>query len=104
MMRTTYVAMLICVLPFTVAEAQDRVFAVQPGFGLGFSAGLVGSNDEALQNSMGYEGYFRYGWSFGLFLNGGVQTSTNGFEDASQKYRTTSFFLEPRYVALFLSK
>jgi len=103
MIRTIFVAAILAAIPLSSAITQDRVLAIQPQFGFGFSAGVDGSSDEAIQNSIGYEGFFRYGWSFGLFLQGGVHVSTNEITDASQKYRATSFFFEPRYVALFLS-
>ena len=103
MSRIICVAALLAAIPFGSANTQDRVFATQPGFGLGFSAGIDGSSDAVIESSMGYEGFFRYGWSFGLFLQGGVHVNTNNLTDASQQYRATSFFLEPRYVALSVS-
>ncbi len=125
--RLLYLALLVITVPVTTLAAQSpltypvsgddqdpedqsntnsSVRATQPGIGIGFSvgyAGQMGSTSSSIQNSLGYEGYLRYGSPFGLFLRGGIHISTHEIEQASPSYRLTSFFLEPQYVALSLS-
>ncbi len=122
-----HIAMLLVAVPFPTAVAQtnltqdtpstDRsgehqsdqaasVFATQPGMGVGFSAGFngqAGGSSGGIQNTVGYEGYVRYGAPFGLFVLGGIHISAHEIDGASPTYRLTSFFLEPRFVALKLS-
>jgi hypothetical protein len=118
--RTIHVALLLVAFPFAGLAAQTsngqggedqsdqgtRILATQPGLGVGFSVGFdgqVGSASSSIQNSLGYEGYLRYGTSLGLFLLGGIHISTHNIDQASPSYRFTSFFFEPRFVALNLS-
>ncbi|MEJ2238196.1 MAG: hypothetical protein P8X82_07870 [Gemmatimonadales bacterium] len=86
---------------------QDAgVWAVQPGIGIVLSAGFngqLGNSSSAIKNSIGYGGNLRYGTSFGVFLGAGIHVSTHDIEQASPRYRLTSFFLEPKFVALRLS-
>ena len=123
-----HIATLLVAVPFPTAVAQtnlpqdtpstDRsgehqsdqaasVFAIQPGVGIGFSVafdGQVSSVSSSIQNSVGLVGgHLRYGTSFGLFLLGGIYISTHEIDGASPTYKLTSFFLEPRFVALKLS-
>lgn len=88
------------------SDQAIRTFATQPGVGFGFSVGFdghVGSVNSSIQSSVGYEGYLRYGTSFGLFLLGGIHISTHDIDQASPSYKLTSFFFEPQFVALNLS-
>jgi hypothetical protein len=74
--------------------------------GVGFSAGfngLAGGSSVGIQNTVGYAAYLRYSAPFGLFVLGGVHISSHEIEGASPNYRLTSFFLEPRFVALKVS-
>lgn len=122
-----YIATLLVAVPFSTVVAQtnftqappsaDRsgehqsdqaasVFAIQPGMGFGFSAGfngLAGGSRGGIQNTVGYAAYLRYGAPFGLFVLGGVHFSTHEIDGAKPTYRLTSFFLEPRFVALKVS-
>lgn len=123
-----HIATLLVAVPFSTAAAQtnltqetpstDRTgehqsdqtaseFAIQPGMGIGLTVafdGQVGSGSSSIQNSVGLVGaHLRYGTSFGLFLLGGIHISTHEIDGASPAYRLTSFFLEPRFVALKLS-
>ena len=122
-----HIATLLVAVPFPTAAAQtnltqdtpstDRsgehqsdqpasVFATQPGVALGLSAGFnvqAGGSSGGIQNTVGYEGYLRYGAPFGLFVLGGIHISAHEIDGASPTYRLTSFFLEPRFVALKLS-
>ncbi len=122
-----HIATLLVAVPFPAAVAQtnltqdtpstDRsgehqpvqpasVFATQPGVALGLSAGFdvqAGGSSGGIQNAVGYESYLRYGAPFGLFVLGGIHISKHEIDGASPPYRLTSFFLEPRFVALKLS-
>ena len=122
-----HIATLLAAVPFPTAAAQtnltqdtpstDRrgehqpdqaasVFAIEPGVGIGLSAGFnvqAGGSSGGIQNTVGYESYLRYGAPFGLFVLGGVHISKHEIDGASPDYRLTSFFLEPRFVALKLS-
>jgi hypothetical protein len=74
--------------------------------GIGFSVGLsgqAGGSSGGIQNAVGYESYLRFGAPFGLFVIGGIHISKHEIDGASPNYRLTSFFLEPRFVALKLS-
>jgi hypothetical protein len=122
--KTLHLALLLLAVPFAASTAQTTVtqntvgggqgnedqsgqdtaiFATQPGVGVGLSVGFDGQVSSSIQNSLGYEGYLRYGTSFGLFLLGGIHISTHNIDQASPSYRLTSFFFEPRFVALNLS-
>jgi hypothetical protein len=88
------------------SDQAASVFAIQPGVGIGISVGFdaqVGSVSSSIQNSVGSEGYLRYGTSFGLFVFGGIHISKHEIDGASPAYRLTSFFLEPRFVAMKIS-
>ena len=122
-----HIATLLVAVPFSTAAAQtnltqdtpstDRTgehqsdqtaseFAIPPGMGIGLSAGfngLAGGSSGGIQNTAGYAAYLRYGAPFGLFVLGGIHFSKHEIEGASPPYKLTSFFLEPRFVALKLS-
>ena len=88
------------------AEKASRVFATQPGIGLGVLIGVDGvggGTNGMIQNGFGFDGFLRYGMPFGLFLLGGVHVSSHGIEQLSESYTLSSFYLEPRYFALRFS-
>jgi hypothetical protein len=90
----------------SASDDTNSLFATQPGIGLGVSAGGAGFNrgtNTEIQNGFMVDGFIRYGTSFGLFLHGGINLGSHEVAASGDGYRTASFYLEPRYVALFLS-
>ncbi len=80
--------------------------ALQSGFGAGGSVGidgLGGTDNRAIQKSISFDFFLRYGTRSGLFVHGGALVGKHGFEQVPDDHSFVAVYVEPRFVVLRVS-
>lgn len=77
-----------------------------PGFGLGVAVSLEGveeRTDHAIASAAGFDGILRYGFASGLLVNAGLHVGRHNIPSANYPYQLVRAYVEPRYVAQWIS-